>query len=45
MDNDEYISEYLKAAFESGDISEITRALSDLHMVEIVTNTFPASCQ
>jgi len=30
MDNEEYISEYLKAAFESGDISEITRALSDV---------------
>ncbi|MCL2267448.1 MAG: putative addiction module antidote protein [Treponema sp.] len=30
MDNEEYISEYLKAAFESGDTSEITRALSDV---------------
>ena len=30
MDNEEYISEYLKAAFESGDISEITRALGDV---------------
>ena len=30
MDNREYISEYLKAAFESGDISEITRALGDV---------------
>ena len=30
MDNEEFISEYLKAAFESGDISEITRALSDV---------------
>ena len=29
MDNKEYISEYLKAAFESRDIPEITRALSD----------------
>jgi len=30
MDNEEFISEYLKAAFESGDISEITRALADV---------------
>ena len=30
MDNEEYISEYLKAAFESGNIPEITRALSDV---------------
>jgi probable addiction module antidote protein len=30
MDNEEYISEYLKAAFESGDISEITRTLGDV---------------
>ena len=30
MDNEEFISEYLKAAFESGNISEITRALSDV---------------
>ena len=30
MDNEEYISEYLKAAFESGDITEITRALGDV---------------
>jgi len=30
MDNDEFISEYLKVAFESGDISEITRALNDV---------------
>ena len=30
MDNQEYISEYLKAAFESGDISEITRTLGDV---------------
>ena len=30
MDNEEYISEYLRAAFESGDISEITRALGDV---------------
>ena len=26
MDNEEFISEYLKAAFESGNITEITRA-------------------
>ena len=30
MDNEEYISEYLRAAFERGDISEITRALGDV---------------
>jgi probable addiction module antidote protein len=30
MDNEEYISEYLKAAFESGDITEITRSLGDV---------------
>ena len=30
MDNEEYISEYLKAAFESGEIPEITRALADV---------------
>ena len=30
MNNDEFISEYLKTAFESGDISEITRALNDV---------------
>ena len=30
MDNKEYISEYLKAAFESGEITEIIRALSDV---------------
>jgi len=30
MDNEEFISEYLKAAFESGNISEITRALADV---------------
>ena len=30
MDNGEYISEYLKAAFENGNISEITRALGDV---------------
>jgi DNA-binding phage protein len=30
MDNEEYISEYLKAAFKSGNISEITRALADV---------------
>ena len=30
MDNEEFISEYLKAAFENGDIHEITRALADV---------------
>jgi probable addiction module antidote protein len=30
MDNEEFISEYLKAAFESGNIHEIIRALSDV---------------
>ena len=30
MDNEKYISEYLKAAFENGDILEITRALGDV---------------
>jgi probable addiction module antidote protein len=30
MDNEEFISEYLKAAFESGNIHEITRALADV---------------
>jgi len=30
MDNEEFISEYLKAAFESGNIPEITRALADV---------------
>ena len=37
MDNEEYISEYLKAAFESGDISEITRALGDVARTHNVT--------
>jgi DNA-binding phage protein len=30
MDNEEFISEYLKAAFESGNIPETTRALADV---------------
>ena len=38
MDNDEYISEYLKSAFESGDISEITRALSDVARARNMTD-------
>ena len=38
MDNEEYISEYLKAAFESGDISEITRALSDVARARNMTD-------
>jgi probable addiction module antidote protein len=38
MDNKEYISEYLKAAFESGDISEITRALSDVARARNMTD-------
>ena len=37
MDNDEFISEYLKAAFESGDIPEITRALSDVARARSMT--------
>ena len=38
MDNEEYISEYLKAAFESGDISEIIRALSDVARARNMTD-------
>jgi probable addiction module antidote protein len=38
MDNEEYISEYLKAAFESGDISEITRALGDVARARNMTD-------
>jgi len=38
MDNEEYISEYLKAAFESGDISEITRALADVARARNMTD-------
>ncbi|MDR0473601.1 MAG: putative addiction module antidote protein [Treponema sp.] len=30
MDNEEFISEYLKVAFENGNIPEITRALADV---------------
>jgi probable addiction module antidote protein len=38
MDNEEFISEYLKVAFESGDISEITRALSDVARARNITD-------
>ena len=38
MDNEEYISEYLKAAFESGDISEIIRALGDVARARNMTD-------
>ena len=38
MDTEEYISEYLKAAFESGNISEITRALSDVARARNMTD-------
>ena len=38
MDNEEYISEYLKAAFESGDICEITRALKDVARARNMTD-------
>jgi probable addiction module antidote protein len=38
MDNEEFISEYLKAAFESGDIPEITRALSDVARARNMTD-------
>ena len=38
MDNEEHISEYLKAAFESGDISEITRALGDVARARNMTD-------
>ena len=38
MDNEEYITEYLKAAFESGDASEITRALSDVARARNMTD-------
>ena len=38
MDNEEYISEYLKVAFESGDISEITQALSDVARARNMTD-------
>ena len=37
MDNKEFISEYLKASFESGDISEITRALRDVTRARNIT--------
>jgi len=38
MDNEEFISEYLKAAFESGDITEITRALADVARARNMTD-------
>jgi len=38
MDNEEYISEYLKAAFESGETSEIIRALSDVARARNMTD-------
>jgi len=38
MDNEEFISEYLKAAFESGNISEITCALADVARARNMTD-------
>jgi probable addiction module antidote protein len=38
MDNEEFISEYLKAAFESGNISEITRSLADVARARNMTD-------
>jgi probable addiction module antidote protein len=38
MDNDEFISEYLKTAFESGNIPEITRALADVARARNMTD-------
>jgi probable addiction module antidote protein len=38
MDNEEFISEYLKVAFESGDTLEITRALADLARARNMTD-------
>jgi probable addiction module antidote protein len=38
MDSEEYISEYLKAAFESGNIAEITRALADVARARNMTD-------
>jgi probable addiction module antidote protein len=38
MDSEGFISEYLKAAFESGDIPEITRALSDVARARNMTD-------
>jgi len=37
MDNEEFISGYLKESFESGDINEITRALSDIARARKIT--------
>ena len=38
MNNEEFISEYLKAAFENGDVPEITRALSDVARARNMTD-------
>jgi probable addiction module antidote protein len=38
MDNEEFISEYLKAAFENGNIPEITRALADVARARNMTD-------
>jgi probable addiction module antidote protein len=38
MDNEEFISEYLKATFESGNITEITRALADVARARNMTD-------
>jgi probable addiction module antidote protein len=38
MDNEEFISEYLKAAFASGNIPEITRALADVARARNMTD-------
>ena len=38
MNNEEIVSEYLKAAFESGDVYEITRALNDVAHARNMTN-------
>jgi probable addiction module antidote protein len=38
MDSEEFVSEYLKAAFESGNIPEITRALADIARARNMTD-------
>ena len=38
MDSEEFISEYLKAAFESGNTPEITRALADVARARNMTD-------
>ena len=38
MNNEEFISEYLRVAFESGDVPEITRALSDVTRARNMTD-------